>query len=168
MKLGKRVVVLGVSACGKSTFSRALAAKASLPLTHMDSIMWKSGWNYVGDDETVKQLEAVSLRDSWIIEGYIPKGARITVLERADTIIYLDYPSYIPACRYIKRWLKHRKNPRPELAGCPETFSFNFLHRVWAKHEVKNLLPHLEKAENQVKTIVFKHPKEASQFLRAL
>ena len=88
--LGKKIVVVGVSASGKSTFARKLGSKMSSPVFFVDSIMWKSGWNYVGDEETVKKLDEISSRTEWIIEGYITKGARDFVFERADTIIYLD------------------------------------------------------------------------------
>lgn len=107
--LGKRIAVVGVSASGKSTFARKLALKTSLPLTHIDAVMWKPGWNYIGDDETVRKLKEISQQDEWIIEGFIEKEALEAVLTRAQSIIYLDYPRHVSAWRYIKRWFKHRK-----------------------------------------------------------
>ena len=107
-KLGKRTVVLGVSASGKSTFARVLANKTDLPLIHIDQIMWKPGWQYIGDEETVRRIKEVSGNEEWIIEGYIEKGARVELFNQADTILYLDYPAWIPALRYIKRWWQHR------------------------------------------------------------
>lgn len=86
-KLGSKIVVVGVSAAGKSTFSRKLAQSLNLPLTLMDSIMWKPGWNYVGDEETVRKLDEASAQPEWIIEGYISKEARTFVFDRADSII---------------------------------------------------------------------------------
>jgi hypothetical protein len=130
--------------------------------------MWQPGWSYVGDEETVKRLVEIASGEEWIIEGYISKGARAFVLERADTLLYLDYASHISVWRYIRRCFAHHKTPRPELAGCPEKFSFTFLHRIWAKQEVQKLLPHLEQSSNQAKLVTFVHPRAAQRFLDAI
>jgi len=61
--LGGKIVVIGVSASGKSTFSRKLSKKLNLPLTLMDKIMWKPGWDYIGDEETVKKLDQISSQE---------------------------------------------------------------------------------------------------------
>ena len=42
--IGSRVLVIGMAAAGKSTFSRALAARTGLPLIHLDVHYWKPGW----------------------------------------------------------------------------------------------------------------------------
>ncbi len=135
MNLGRKIVIVGISAVGKSTFARELAVKTKLPLVHTDAFMWKPGWNYIGDDATVNELNGASSMSEWIIEGYISQEARQFVFDRADTIIYHDYPSIVAVCRYIQRWLRHRKTPRPELQGSPEKFSFKFLMLVWGKGE---------------------------------
>lgn len=166
--MGKRIAVVGVSASGKSIFARKLAVKTNLPLVHIDALMWKPGWDYIGDDATVEKLKEVSAQDSWIIEGFINKIALETVIGRAETVLYLDYPRYIPAWRYIVRWLKHRKNPRPELEGSPEKFSFEFLKRVWDKKEVYRLEKYLQTLPNQDKIIRVHSPREASRMLASV
>lgn len=165
-KLGNKIVVVGISASGKSTFSRVLAQKKNIPLTHVDEIMWEAGWNYVGDEVTVRKLDKVSSGHEWIIEGYICKEARPFVFERADSIIYLDYSPATSTWRYIKRWWMHRKNPRPELAGSPEKFSFKFLKIVWTKAEAISLNKYLKAVEPQSKIIVIRSPHEAEQLLK--
>lgn len=166
--LGKRIAVVGVSAAGKSIFGRALAMKTGLPLTHIDAVMWKPGWDYIGNEATVQRLKEISAGEEWIIEGFIQKGAFDAVLTRADAILYLDYPAHITAWRYIKRWWKHRKHPRPELEGSPEKFSFEFLRRVWQKREVYHLNKFLAQMSNSEKVLKLKHPSEAESFLQAL
>jgi adenylate kinase family enzyme len=165
-KLHKKILVVGVSASGKSTFSRKLADILNLPLTLMDSIMWKPGWVYAGDEKVVEELRKISTRPEWVIEGYIAKDARTFLFDAADIIIYLDYPRIIPTWRYIKRFLKHRKNSRPELEGSPEKFSFKFLRTVWMKWEVITLDEFLNNIDNKAKIIKFYTPKEAESFLK--
>ncbi len=163
--LGTKIVVVGVSAVGKTTFARNLAGRLGLPVVLVDSLMWKPGWEYVGDEETVRLLEAASAKPAWVVEGYITKGARAVVFERADTIIYLDYPRSVAALRYLKRWWNHRREPRPELAGSPERFSFKFLKLVWTKGEAISLRRYLQAVEPRSKVITLHSPKEARQFL---
>ncbi len=60
MNLGKKIVIVGVSATGKSTFARQLSIKTMLPSIHMDTVMWQPGWNYVGDETTCRELDRIS------------------------------------------------------------------------------------------------------------
>lgn len=166
--LGNKIVVLGVNASGKSTFARLLSLKTRLPLIHIDEIMWNPGWQYIGDEETVRLIEEASRKDHWIIEGYIEKEARVDLFNKADTILYLDYPAWLPALRYIKRWWIHRKDPRPELPGCPEKFSFEFLLRVYKKKEVYHLDKLLKESHWDHKIIRLKNPQETKSFLARL
>jgi adenylate kinase family enzyme len=167
-KFGKKIVVVGVSASGKSTFTRKLSEKTKLPVTFMDALMWKPGWEYIGDEETVRKLDEESSTPEWIIEGYISKKARTLVFDRADKIIYLDYSAFVSTWRYIMRWLKHRKKPRPELEGSPEKFSFKFLRLVWSKGEAITLNKYLQEVTDQKKIITFTSPKQAKNFLQNL
>ncbi|MDB5245600.1 MAG: topology modulation protein [Parcubacteria group bacterium] len=167
-QLGKKIVIVGVSAAGKSTFARKLTAITKLPLIFMDSIMWNPGWDYIGDDATNEKLQELSQANEWIIEGYITTAARSFIFERADTIIYLDYPRIVASYRYLKRWLKHRKSPRPEIEGCPEKFDFTFLKLVWTKGEAMTLNTLLARIENQNKIIKLESPTKTAVFLKNL
>jgi len=164
-QLGTKILVVGVSASGKSTFTKKLAQTTNLPAVFMDAIMWKPGWNYIGDEETVEKLHEVASTENWIIEGYITKQARAFVFERADTIIYLDYSPLVCAWRYVCRWWKHRKTPRPEMPGSPEKFSFKFLKLVWTKGEAISLNKFLAKVTEKGKIVTLKSPREAEGFL---
>ena len=166
-KIGERVVIVGVSAAGKSTFARKLSEKIGIPLTHMDAIWWKPCWIEVSEEEASAHIRSIASTSRWVIEGYIPRTARTILFERADTIVYLDYAPSVAAWRYIKRWWKHRKNPRPELEGSPEKFSVTFLKRVWTKKEAVSLNTYLSKVEDQKKILTFRTPAEARAFLRA-
>lgn len=164
--LGEKIVVVGVSASGKTTFSRKLASKTNLPVFFVDSIMWRPGWNHIGDEEMVKKLNEIGAGDRWIIEGYISKGARTFIFERADTIIYLDYSPWVNTFRCIKRWWKHRKDPRPELEGSPERLNFKKLKLVWTKGEAISLNRFLNEVQDKSKIVKLKSPKEARVLLR--
>lgn len=164
--IGTKIVVVGVSASGKTTFAKKLSVKVGLPVFIMDEFMWKPGWNYIGDEETRKKLEEISFGEKWIIEGYITKGLRKFIFDKADTIVYLDYSRFVASWRYLRRWFAHRKNPRPELPGSPEKFSFKFLKLVWTKGEAISLNRFLAEVENKEKIVTLKSPREARGFLK--
>ncbi len=167
-RYGSKIVVVGVSASGKSVFARKLAEKVALPLTHMDTIMWRPEWTYVGDEETDARIKEVSEGDEWLIEGYITKNSREQLFSAADTIIHLDYPRRVAAWRYLKRWWQHRKKPRPEIEGSPDRFSISFLSLVWQKKENISLKKFLRAVSDQTKVITLRTPQEAQTFLERL
>jgi adenylate kinase family enzyme len=164
--LGKRILILGVSASGKSTFARTLAKKIGLPLTHVDAIMWQPGWQYIGDEATAAKLHEIGAGEEWIIEGYIEKGSRSYLFERADTIIYLDYPRIVATLRYLKRWLKHRKHSRPELENSPDKFDWDFMKLVWRKGESWSVNKFLAQMPSQDKLIKLTSLKATKTFLK--
>lgn len=164
-KTGKRIVVVGVSASGKSVFSKKLAEKLAVPVTFMDALMWRPGWNYIGDDEVAKKLEVISNDPEWIIEGYVVKPARTFLFDKADTIIYLDYSPIVASLRYIKRWWQHRVHARPELPGSPERLNFKFLKLVYTKGETVSLNKFLSEERYQQKIIKLCSPAETRVFL---
>ncbi|WP_229907829.1 hypothetical protein [Amycolatopsis oliviviridis] len=47
----RRIMVVGCSGAGKSTFSRRLGAALDLPVTHLDRLYWRPGWTPAPDAE---------------------------------------------------------------------------------------------------------------------
>jgi len=166
--IGNKVVIIGVSAVGKSTFARAFAQKTGRAVTHMDTIMWEPGWNYVGAEVTARTIREIAVTDNWVIEGYITKAARADLFQQADSIIYLDYPRWIGVWRYLRRSIAHKRNARVELPGSPDTFSFKTAKLIWQKGEVWKLNKLLLENDWEDKIIRLHSPKEAASFIQNL
>lgn len=130
--------------------------------------MWKPGWNFLGTEETALKLDEISTQTEWIIEGFLVKKARISVLGRADTIIFLDYSRPVIIWRYIKRWWQHRKTPRPELEGSPERFTFKSLETSWTKAEMRYIGDFIAQSVYADKLVRLRSPKAAEKFLQEL
>ena len=62
----KRVMVIGCSGSGKSTFSRALHEIIELPLIHLDQYFWQANWEELNNEKwekTAMELASGDMRD---------------------------------------------------------------------------------------------------------
>lgn len=140
-----RVAVIGISGSGKSTFSRSIAKNLNLPLHHMDSLYWKSGWEEVAQDVWRALEDDIIVQEKWIIEGYICEDS-LERLKRADIIYYLDVSGFRALVNCFTRWLKHRKVARTELMGSPEKLSLKTCWMVLMRRERDEIESVLNKA----------------------
>ena len=65
----RRVLVIGISGAGKSTFARELAARIGLPLIHLDKEFWRPGWVTTQQPQWRARVAALAAQDTWIIDG---------------------------------------------------------------------------------------------------
>jgi adenylate kinase family enzyme len=127
----KRVLVIGSSGAGKSTFSRRLNEVTSISLIHLDQLHWKPNWTEPSKDEWRKTVEQAVKDEEWIMDGNY-SGTLDVRIEASDTIIFLDLPRVVCIWRILKRVAKYWKKNRPDMAeGCYEQFDLPFLKWVW-------------------------------------
>ncbi len=128
----QRILVIGSPGAGKSTLAHALAGQTGLPLHHLDRMHWLPGWVERDRDEGRAELAEVLAGERWIIDGNY--GSLLPMrLERADTVIWLDYPTRLCLWRVLKRWWQYRGKSRPDMTdGCPERLDPEFLLYVLA------------------------------------
>jgi adenylate kinase family enzyme len=123
----QRVLIIGPCGAGKSTLAFALGERLSLPVCHMDKLNWKPGWIEGGKDEIRRKLADIVAADRWLIDGNYG-GTRGERLERADTVVYLDFPITLCVARLLRRIWTYRGRSRPDMTeDCPERFDFEFL-----------------------------------------
>ena len=126
----QRVLIIGPCGSGKSTLARELAPRLGLPLVHMDQLGWQEGWVETERAELVARLADAVAQEKWLIEGNYG-GTMVQRLERADTVIYLDFPIRLCLWRLLRRIATHRGRSRPDMPeGCPERFDAAFFWYV--------------------------------------
>ena len=87
----KKVIVIGCPGSGKSTISRALHNKTSIPLYHLDMMYWNSDKTTVEKKVFLERLSVVLEKDEWIIDGNYGSTMELR-MAACDTVIFLDYP----------------------------------------------------------------------------
>lgn len=128
----QRVVVIGSSGAGKSTFARKLGAVTGLPVTHIDQLFWGAGWVQVPRALYHERVAAVVQQERWIIEGVSP-GTLDLRLPRTDLMIWLERSRMACLWRVAKRVASSYGRVRPDMApGCPEGLPDpEFLTYIW-------------------------------------
>ena len=100
-----RVVVIGSSGSGKSTFGRALAGACDLARVELDALNWGPGWvdrSTTDPDDFVRRIDAAVAGDRWVTDGNY-RIAMTRILPRATHIIWLDYSRAVVMRRVIQR-----------------------------------------------------------------
>lgn len=91
MCIGKRILILGCSGSGKSTFARALAARTGLPLVYLDSVWWRADGSHISREEFDRALSELLAGERWIMDGDYSRTYEVRI-RACDTVIFLDYP----------------------------------------------------------------------------
>jgi len=131
----QRINVVGTSGSGKTTMAARLAQRLRVPHIEMDALFWGPDWTPV-PEEVFRQRVVEALGGSaWVIDGNYSR-VRTSVWERADTVIWLDYPLTVIMMQLMIRTLR-RALKREELwSGNRESLSKSFFSRdsilLWA------------------------------------
>jgi adenylate kinase family enzyme len=127
----RRIMVVGSPGAGKTTISRRLSEKLSLPVVHLDTLYWLPGWNVPTDDAWRRRMEALAEGPEWILDGNFAESFE-TRMARAQELVWLDYPRWTCLRRIVIRAVRDRGTSRPDLpAGCPEQLDLPTLRFAW-------------------------------------
>lgn len=126
----KRVMIFGGSGSGKSTLARKIGEITGLPVIHIDPMYYRPGWVQRPKVETRALVLEATAREAWVFDGNHHSTLEQRIA-RADTVIYLDLPTWLRLWRTLVRVWRYRGRTRPDMAeGCPERFDFEF-HFKW-------------------------------------
>lgn len=102
-----RIGVFGATCSGKSTFAVDIGEACRLPVTHLDDIFHRPGWEATPADEFQQQVSAITDTDEWVIDGNYGR-VRPIVLARAPHVVAFDLPLRIVLWRIAYRTLGRR------------------------------------------------------------
>lgn len=163
-----KIVIIGYSGSGKSTLAKILGKHYNIPVLHLDSVNFLSGWNVRDEKETNEiVMKFTEENESWIIDGNYYKIARER-FELADKIIFLNYNRFFCLKSVIKRYKENIGRTRSDMAaGCEEKLDFEFLYWVFIKGRNKNRRNRFKKiVKNHNNSLVFKNRKQLFNYFK--
>ena len=168
----QRILVMGSSGSGKSTFARRLSEITGIPTVSLDALFWKPGWVASHTEEFRERvIEAVD-QPCWIMDGNYPSnGAAELRRQRSDTVIWFDLPRFACMLGILKRIAGSYGRVRPEMAeGCPEKINLEFFRYVWTYRERQRpkLVRYFEGLRPDQSFVCFTARAEADRYLSEL
>ncbi len=162
----KRVCVIGCGGAGKSTFAKKLSARTGLPVCHLDTLFYQPGWVEIDRPEFDHRLDEWLKRSQWIIDGNFQR-TMARRLQTADTVFFLDFPTW--RCLYgaLKRLAQYYGRRRDDMAeGCHESFDWPFLKQIFSfrKKSRPDIVQILENNASHCDVIILQNDKDVKNW----
>jgi len=172
----KRVVVVGTSCSGKTTFAKELAHRLNKKHVELDAINWLPGWTPRPAADFQELVEKATSEDEWIVDGNYSR-VRDLVWERATTLIWLNYSFPIVMYRALSRTLRRAVTKQTLYSGNRESLRMAFLTKdsilLWVlktyhrrRRQYTKML--LTDPRSTLDVVVLGSPREAKRFLSEL
>lgn len=172
----KRVVVIGSSCVGKTTFAKNLAETLNVKHIEMDRLNWLPEWQERSTGELRGLVKKETSAKRWVLDGNYSRVRDIT-WKRATHIIWLNLSFPIVFYRAVKRTTQRAYTGEDICNGNRETFKQSFLSTdsmiLWVLRTFhsrrRRYKKQLEDNENlRLKFLVFRKPLEIEEFLESL
>lgn len=100
----ERINVVGTSCSGKTTLALDVARRLGLAYVELDALFWGPGWEPVGSELFHSRVADAVRGETWVIDGaYTSSRVGPLIWQRADTIVWLDYPMPLVLGRWARR-----------------------------------------------------------------
>ena len=163
----RRILVIGCSGAGKSTFSKKLSQSTGLPLVSLDKEFWQPGWTMTPRAEWRQRVARLCQAERWIMDGTFDSSLDLR-LPLADTVLWFKLPRWLCMVRVAKRVASTYGRVRSEMApGCPERIDLEFLRYIWTfeKQQDPNIVRALQNYGSHITPVIFRRDAEAEHFL---
>jgi adenylate kinase family enzyme len=174
----QRIVVVGTTSSGKSTLAAQLAKKISADFIDLDTLHWEANWVEAPDDVFRKRVESATCSQSWVVAGnyHVVRGL---VWQRAQTVIWLDYPFHTVFWRLLTRTIRRVVTKEKLFSGNVENgwthlklwsqdSLFYWLFKTYWRRKREYPLLFALPENAHLKIVHFKHPKETEQWLKSI
>lgn len=124
----QRIVVVGTSCSGKTTFARQLAQALGFTHIELDAIHWQPNWCPRPLEEFRALVEKTIAAESWVVDGNYSR-VRDLVWNRATHVIWLNLPLYLVFGRALHRTVRRIVYQEELFFGNRETWRLTFFDR---------------------------------------
>ena len=164
----QRIMIVGPCGSGKSTLAARLGEQLGIASYHLDQLSFAPGWVELPDAEWRPKLERIVATQAWVIDGNDAATMPLR-LERADTIVFLDFSPARCVWRVVKRVVSHWGRTRADMAPeCPERLNIAFLIYVatWNRAPRRRIEAQLAGAEDRI--VRLGSPRALEEWLASL
>ncbi|GAB4443244.1 MAG: hypothetical protein OHK0035_36380 [Cyanobacteria bacterium J069] len=100
----QRIAIVGTSGSGKTTLAQQVGRRLGMAHIELDALHWEADW-VAAPPEVFRARVATALKgDRWVTDGNYSR-VRDLVWQRADTVVWLDYPLVLVLWRSLRRAL---------------------------------------------------------------
>jgi adenylate kinase family enzyme len=174
----QRIVVVGVTGCGKSRLAEKLADRLGMDFIELDAFFWKPDWVESGEEELRAKVQAATRAPAWVLAGNYSK-LRDIIWPRAEVVVWLDYPYLLCFKRLWERtwrrwwtkellWGTNYEKLWPQFRIWSKESLFYWQVHSYRKHKrvYSQLLGSPEYSHLQV--FHFIHPSETEEWINSL
>ncbi len=161
----QKVLVIGCSGAGKSTFARRLRDITGLPLYYLDMLWHRPDRTHITREAFDQALAKWLAQPSWIIDGDYSRTLPAR-LEACDTVFFLDYP--LEVCLAV---VENRRNSlRPDMPWVETELDAEFLQYIldFGRDQLPIITALLERYRGCRQIVTFHSRAEADSYLNAL
>jgi adenylate kinase family enzyme len=174
-ELGRRIVVVGSTAAGKTTLATALSDRLHVPHVELDALHWEAGWAPAATPEFRARVFDALAGETWVVDGNY-QSVRDLVWPRAEAMVWLDFGLPVIMWRLTRRTVHRLRTGRELWNGNRErlgtVFSRESLY-LWAfkthQQRRREYPAFLQEPEHRHLTVVrLSSPAEANRWLSGL
>ena len=161
----QKVLVIGCSGAGKSTFARRLQGLTGLPLYYLDRLWHKPDRTNVTREAFDRSLAQWLARPAWILDGNYSRTLPQR-LEACDTVFFLDFPLEVCLAGVENR----RGVQRPDMPWVEEELDAEFLQYIldFGQAQLPAIRAMLEPYRGRRQILTFRSRAGADAWLNAL
>jgi adenylate kinase family enzyme len=173
----QRVWVAGLPGSGKTTLARTLADRLGVPHVELDALHHGPAWDEAPAQLLRQRVEAslAAAADGWVVDGNYRGKLGDLVVERADTMVWLDLPLPLILWRIVRRTASRLVHRTELWNGNRETVRNSVLTRenlvVWAiqnHRRRRRALPPLAASYPELRLVRLRSRREVAQFLASV
>ncbi len=129
LAVSRRILVLGSSGSGKTTFSIRLSRILNIDAIHLDAVFWKPGWICTPQPEWKEIVSSLIRKESWVMDGTYESTLDLRI-PAADTLIVVERSRWSCLWRVLKRKATVDDQRRPD-APPGQKLDRAFLRYIW-------------------------------------
>lgn len=161
----QKVLVIGCSGAGKSTFARRLRDRTGLPLYYLDRLWHRPDRTHITREEFDRVLAEWLAQPAWILDGDYSRTLPQR-LEACDTVFFLDFPLEVCLAGVENR----RGAQRPDMPWVEEELDAEFLQYIldFGQVQLPAIRAMLEPYRGRRQILTFRSRAGADAWLNAL